>query len=405
VSTQLSSTRTADRRFKVRGGWSISTGQRERPKYTDVTATRGNHGQSLAFAGARAAVPVTIVVPHGNSTDKNDAMRALGAELIEHGRDFDEAKEHAVHIAAERGRELAPSFHRDFVVGVATYAHELFTAESEIDTVYVPIGLGSGICGLIGTRDLLGHKTKIVGVVSDRANTYRLSVEAGCAVPTNSAATFADGMAVRVPDATALRSSARAERIVEVSDDEIAEAMRLLHRAAHLRRGAGRPPGGADEGTRPAAGPAGRGDRVQNIDWRGSRPCWQGHAAGRMRTATSAKFTSSTNCPNLQRGCDWTPRPPRYNAIASADLGCSWQKSRRSWRPPSLLEGYPKPSLVSCPIALYPASSSSGGIVQPHQHQDRQPPQAADGRRRNWRAGRKDDIGRATNTPGPVHHG
>jgi threonine dehydratase len=222
--------------FKVRGGLVyLDRLKRERPKvHGIVTATRGNHGQSLAFAGARAAVPVTIVVPHGNSTDKNDAMRALGAELIEHGRDFDEAKEHAVHIAAERGRELAPSFHRDFVVGVATYAHELFTAESEIDTVYVPIGLGSGICGLIGTRDLLGHKTKIVGVVSDRANTYRLSVEAGCAVPTNSAATFADGMAVRVPDATALEVIRRgAERIVEVSDDEIAEAMRLLHRATH----------------------------------------------------------------------------------------------------------------------------------------------------------------------------
>jgi threonine dehydratase len=222
--------------FKVRGGLVyLDRLKRERPQVRGiVTATRGNHGQSLAFAGARAALPVTIVVPHGNSTDKNDAMRALGAELIEHGRDFDEAKEHAVRIAAERGLEFGPSFHRDFVVGVATYAHELFTAAGELDTVYVPIGLGSGICGMIGTRDSLGLKTRIVGVISDRANTYRLSVEAGRVVPTNSAGTFADGMAVRVPDATALEVIRRgAERIVEVSDDEIAEAMRLLHRATH----------------------------------------------------------------------------------------------------------------------------------------------------------------------------
>src|SRR6266567_4627248 len=125
--------------FKARGGLVyFDRLKREQPQLTGiVTATRGNHGQSLAFAGARARVPVTIVVPHGNSTEKNDAMRALGAELIEYGRDFDEAKEQAVRIAAERGLEFAPSFHRDFVIGVATYAHELFTAVDELDTVYV----------------------------------------------------------------------------------------------------------------------------------------------------------------------------------------------------------------------------------------------------------------------------
>src|SRR6266545_3470237 len=135
--------------FKVRGGLVYFDRLKcERPQVNGiVTATRGNHGQSLAFAGTRAGVSVTIVVPHGNSTEKNGAMRALGAELIEHGRDFDEAKEQAVRIAAERRLEFAPSFHRDFVVGVATYAHELFTAIGELDTVYVPIGLGSGICG------------------------------------------------------------------------------------------------------------------------------------------------------------------------------------------------------------------------------------------------------------------
>jgi threonine dehydratase len=222
--------------FKVRGGLVyFDRLKRERPQVKGiVTATRGNHGQSLAFAGARAGLAVSIAVPYGNSVDKNDAMRALGAELIEHGRDFDEAKEYAVRIASERGLEFGPSFHRDFVVGVATYAHELFTAADELDTVYVPIGLGSGICGVIGTRDALGLKTRIVGVISDRANCYRLSFEAGRAVPTNSAATFADGMAVRVPDATALDVIRKGcERIVEVSDDEIAEAIRILHRATH----------------------------------------------------------------------------------------------------------------------------------------------------------------------------
>src|SRR5262245_40053028 len=222
--------------FKVRGGLVyFDRLKRERPKVKGiVTATRGNHGQSLAFAGARAGVPVTIVVPHGNATEKNGAMRALGAELVEHGRDFDEAKEQAARIAAQRDLEFAPSFHRDFVVGVATYAHELFTAVDEIDTVYVPIGLGSGICGVIGTRDLLGRKTRVVGVVAAAANCYRLSVEAGRVVPTNAALTFADGMAVRVPDAAALEVIRRGtERIVEVSDDDIAEAIRVLYSATH----------------------------------------------------------------------------------------------------------------------------------------------------------------------------
>jgi threonine dehydratase len=232
--------------FKVRGGLVYCDRlKRERPQVPGiVTATRGNHGQSLAFAGARAGMPVTIVVPHGNSTDKNGAMRALGAELIEHGRDFDEARERAVHIASERGLEYAPSFHRDFVVGVATYANELFRAVDAIDTVYVPIGLGSGICGVIGIRDLLGLTTRVVGVVSDSANCYRLSVAAGRVVRTNSAHTFADGMAVRVPDAAALEVIRRGtERIVEVSDDEIAEAMRIIYSATHTcAEGAGAAP-------------------------------------------------------------------------------------------------------------------------------------------------------------------
>ena len=222
--------------FKARGGIVyFDRLKRERPKVKGIiTATRGNHGQSLAYAGARAGVTVTIVVPHGNSTEKNAAMRAFGAELIENGRDFDEAKQAAIQIAAERGLEYAPSFHRDLAIGVATYAHELFTAVDDLDTVYVPIGLGSGICGLIGTRDTLGLKTKIVGVVADAANCYLRSFAAGRPLATNSALTFADGMAVRVPDPTALEVIRKgAERIVEVSDDEIAEAIRNIYTATH----------------------------------------------------------------------------------------------------------------------------------------------------------------------------
>ena len=222
--------------FKVRGGLVyFDRMKRERPHVKGiVTATRGNHGQSLAFAAARAGLAATIVVPRGNSPEKNAAMRGFGAELIEHGRDFDEAKLEAASIAAARWLEFAPSFHRDLVVGVATYAFELFTAAPDLDTVYVPIGLGSGICGVIGTCDALRLKTAVVGVVSTRANAYRLSVEAGCPVETPSAATFADGMAVRVPDPAAVEMIRRgAERIVEVSEDEIAEAIRILFSATH----------------------------------------------------------------------------------------------------------------------------------------------------------------------------
>jgi len=190
--------------FKVRGGLVyFDRLKRERLQVRGiVTATRGNHGQSLAFGGARAGVPVTIVVPYGNSHEKNAAMQSFGAKLIEHGRDFDDAKEAAIRIAQESELEYAPSFHRDFVIGVATYAHELFSAADDLETVYVPIGLGSGICGVIGTRDALGLPTKIVGVVSKAANAYLRSFDAGRIMPTNSALTFADGMAVRVPDPT-----------------------------------------------------------------------------------------------------------------------------------------------------------------------------------------------------------
>jgi threonine dehydratase len=229
--------------FKVRGGLVyVDRLRRERPDVKGViTATRGNHGQSLAFACARAGIACTVVVPFGNSVEKNAAMKAFGAELIEHGRDFDEARERAEAIAHECGYEYGKSFDRDLVLGVATYAYELFTAEPELDAVYVPIGLGSGICGVIAARDALARKARVIGVVSDRANTYRLSLDAGRAVPTNSAHTFADGIAVRIPDEEALDIIRRGmERLIEVTDDEIAEAIRLLYVDTHtLGEGAG----------------------------------------------------------------------------------------------------------------------------------------------------------------------
>jgi threonine dehydratase len=219
--------------------------KRERPGCPGiVSATRGNHGQSLAYAGAKFGVPVTIVAPHGNSVEKNAAMRAFGAELIEHGRDFDEARAHAEVLAAERGLEFAPSFAPDLVKGVATYALELFRAAPPLDAVYVPIGLGSGICGLIMARDLLGLSTEIVGVQSTQANAYARSLAAGRIVPTDSADTRADGMATRVPDRDAFEIIRRgAARILEVTDEEIAEAIRIYWTDTHnLAEGAGAAP-------------------------------------------------------------------------------------------------------------------------------------------------------------------
>jgi threonine dehydratase len=232
--------------FKLRGGLVyVERLKRERPHIKGlISATRGNHGQSLAFAARRAGLSLAIVVPHHNSLEKNAAMRGFGAELIEFGEDFDEAKGHAAEIAARRRYEFVPSFHRDLVIGVATYAHELFTAVADLDTVYVPVGLGSGISGVIGVRDALGLKTRVVGVVAKRANAYAMSFAAGHVVTTNSALTFADGMAVRVPDETALAIMQHgAERIIEVSDDDIADAIRIYFSDAHaLAEGAGAAP-------------------------------------------------------------------------------------------------------------------------------------------------------------------
>ena len=229
--------------FKVRGGLVyMDRLKRDRREVAGViSATRGNHGQSIAMAGARAGIAATIVVPEGNSVEKNAAMRAFGAELVEAGHDFDAARETAMRLAGERGLSMVPSFHRDLVCGVATYALELFRAAPLLDTVYVPIGLGSGICGTIAVRDALGLSTKVVGVVSTEAPAYALSFAAGKVVATNSADTMADGMAVRGPDAAALEIILKgADRIVEVSDAEIATAMRAYYEDTHqLTEGAG----------------------------------------------------------------------------------------------------------------------------------------------------------------------
>ena len=229
--------------FKVRGGLTYVDALLRRAPETKglVSATRGNHGQSLAFAGAKAGLPVTIVAPRGNSLEKNAAMRAFAAELIEHGADFEAAREEANRLAAERGLHRVPSYHRDLVLGVSTWALELLDEHPDIDVLYVPVGQGSGICASIAARDALGLKTAIVGVQSAGAPAYALSFAAGRAVSTKTADTFADGVATRVPDDEALAIILKgAERIVLVSDDEIAAAVRAYWTDTHnLAEGAG----------------------------------------------------------------------------------------------------------------------------------------------------------------------
>jgi threonine dehydratase len=232
--------------FKIRGGITfVDWLRRTHPSCAGiVTATRGNHGQSQARAATAAGLKAKILVPRGNSVEKNAAMRAFGGELIEFGSDFDEARVEAERLAESENLFLVPPFNRELVRGVATYALELFTAAESLDTVYVPIGCGSGICGVIAVRDLLGLKTRIVGVVSTEAQTAKLSFESGRLIETNSANTIADGMAVRVPVAEAFAIYAKgADRIVAVSDAEIAEAMRIYYRDTHnLAEGAGAAP-------------------------------------------------------------------------------------------------------------------------------------------------------------------
>ena len=232
--------------FKVRGGFVYmdALARSGHGKSGVVSATRGNHGQSIALAAGKAGLRSVIYVPHGNSVEKNAAMRAFGAELVEHGRDFDEAKVEAMRAARETGLHMVPSFHRDLVAGVATYAMELFEAAGELDAVYVPIGLGSGCCGVITARDVLGLKTEVVAVVSENAPAYALSFEQGKVVATNDARTFADGMAVRQPDPAAFEIIRKGvARVLRVSDHEVAAAIRAYYEDTHnLAEGAGAAP-------------------------------------------------------------------------------------------------------------------------------------------------------------------
>jgi len=232
--------------FKIRGGLTYFDALRQHgalPREV-ISATRGNHGQSMGWAARAHGVACTIVVPRGNSVEKNAAMRALGAELIETGHDLEAARETAMELAKERGLDFIPSFGKELVMGVSTYAHELFRAAGELDAVYVPIGMGSGIVGTIAARDMLGLRTKVIGVVAEGANAVALSFAAGKPVSTNTASSFADGMAVRVVNPDAFAHIQRgADRIVTVSEDEIAESVRLYFRCCHtIAEGAGAAP-------------------------------------------------------------------------------------------------------------------------------------------------------------------
>lgn len=229
--------------FKVRGGL-LYMGElkQARPELTHViAATRGNHGQSIAFGAGRVGLAATIVVPHGNSREKNAAMKAFGAELIEHGDDFQEALEFAMALADERGLFPTPSFDEALVRGVGTYGLEFLRARPDLDTVYVPIGLGSGICGMATAREALGRTTKIVGVVSASAPAYALSFDEQKPVVHPTTTKIADGMAVSTPNEAALEIIWRhVDRIVQVTDAEVEAAMRALFTETHnVAEGAG----------------------------------------------------------------------------------------------------------------------------------------------------------------------
>lgn len=229
--------------FKIRGGLTYFDRLRQDnalPREV-LSATRGNHGQSIAWAARAHGVACTIVVPHGNSTEKNAAMRALGATVIEHGADFQASREHATALAAERQAHMVPSYHFELVRGVSTYWWEFFTAAPQLDVVYVPIGLGSGACAAIAAQRALGHRARIVGVVSAHATTYADSLAAGHVVEAPVTTQLADGMAVRIADPQALAIlQAHLDHVVKVTDAEVAQAMRLLYTGTHnVAEGAG----------------------------------------------------------------------------------------------------------------------------------------------------------------------
>src|SRR3974390_435719 len=208
-----------------------------------IAATRGNHGQSVALAAQRKSLPCIIVVPYGNSVEKNAAVRAQGAKLIEHGEDFQSALEHAMKLSAELGYHLVPPYHRDIVLGIATYWLELFTAVPQLDVVYVPVGMGSGICSASAVRNALGLRTKLIGVVSDQAPMYALSFEARKIVEAPAQTVIADGLACRRGNEEALQVMLQnVDHIVRVTDAEVADAMRAFFIGTHKGgEGAGTP--------------------------------------------------------------------------------------------------------------------------------------------------------------------
>lgn len=222
--------------FKVRGGlvYVDALSRKGETPAGMISATRGNHGQSVGFAAQQYGIPAAVVVPFGNSTEKNAAMRAFGVEVIEEGHDFQAASELADGIAARRGWHRFPSFHPLLVRGVGTYALELFRAVPDLDTVYVPVGMGSGLCGVIAARDALDLHTRVVAVVSRSAPAFALSYEAGRVISHDVTTRIADGMACRTPDPAALAiAKAGAERVIQVTDDEVEAAMRALFADTH----------------------------------------------------------------------------------------------------------------------------------------------------------------------------
>ncbi|UUZ77684.1 threonine dehydratase [Polaromonas sp. P1(28)-13] len=229
--------------FKIRGGLTYFDALKQRGELPAevISATRGNHGQSIGWAARAHGVACTIVVPQGNSLEKNAAMRALGVTLIEHGQDFQESREFAINLAAERGAHMVPSFHTDLLRGVATYWWEFMLAVPQLDVVYVPIGQGSGACAAIAAKLALKRSLRIVGVVSAHATTYADSLAAGRVVEAPVSTQLADGMACRIADQAALGIIApHIDHIVQVTDDEVAQAMRDLYADTHnVAEGAG----------------------------------------------------------------------------------------------------------------------------------------------------------------------
>lgn len=229
--------------FKIRGGLTYFDRLHQRGQLPRevISATRGNHGQSMGWAARAHGVACTIVVPKGNSAEKNAAMRALGVQLIEHGDDFQASREHAMHLATERGAHMVPSFHPDLLLGVSTYWWEFLRAVPDLDVAYVPIGQGSGACSAIAAKLALGHRARIVGVVSAHATTYADSLAAGRVVEAPVSTELADGMACRVADQAALDVlAAHLDHVVKVTDEEVAQAMRAIYADTHnVAEGAG----------------------------------------------------------------------------------------------------------------------------------------------------------------------